>query len=70
VRWCDGHDWNADPYARGAWFTPAPGQRVDGLTEPFGRLHFAGGDLSVEQSGTIDGAIVTGRAAAASALRG
>jgi monoamine oxidase len=61
----DGHDWNADPYARGAWYSPGPGQLDAGLHEPVGRLRFAGGDVSQDQFGTIEGAIATGRAAAA-----
>lgn len=61
----DGHDWNRDPYAMGTWFSPAPGQLDLGLDDPFGRLVFAGGDVSPGAFGTIEGAIATGRAAAA-----
>jgi monoamine oxidase len=64
----DGHDWNRDPLAMGTWFSPAPGQASPALGQAQGRLLFAGGDLSPDQAGTIDGAIVTGRAAAARAL--
>jgi (S)-6-hydroxynicotine oxidase len=63
----DGHDWNRDPYAMGTWFSPAPGQIGAGLEQPFGRLLFAGGDISTDAFGTIEGAIATGRAAAAEA---
>jgi monoamine oxidase len=52
----------------GTWFSPAPGQVSPALGEAEGRLLFAGGDLSPDQAGTIEGAIVTGRAAAARAL--
>jgi hypothetical protein len=64
----DGHDWNRDPYAMGTWFSPAPGQSSGALGAAEGPLLFAGGDLSADQAGTIDGAIVTGREAAARAL--
>jgi monoamine oxidase len=64
----DGHDWNRDPYALGTWFIPAPGQSSAALAEAEGRLLFAGGDVAGGTAGTIEGAITTGRAAAAAAL--
>jgi monoamine oxidase len=64
----DGHDWNRDPWSRGTWFIPRPGQSPGELGEAEGRLLFAGGDVSAGTAGTIDGAITTGRAAAADAL--
>jgi monoamine oxidase len=64
----DGHDWNGDEWSRGTWFIPAPGQSAGELGEAEGRLLFAGGDLSPGTAGTLDGAIATGRTAAAEAL--
>jgi monoamine oxidase len=64
----DGHDWNRDPWAAGTWFIPRPGQSAAELGEAEGRLLFAGGDVSPGTAGTIDGAITTGRTAAADAL--
>jgi monoamine oxidase len=64
----DGHDWNADEWARGTWFIPRPGQSAGELGEAEGRLLFAGGDVSPGTAGTIDGAIATGRTAAEQAL--
>jgi monoamine oxidase len=64
----DGHDWNRDEWSRGTWFAPAPGQSAAELAASEGRLLFAGGDVSPNTAGTIDGAIATGRAAAAEAL--
>jgi monoamine oxidase len=63
----DGHDWNADPLAAGTWFSPAPGQEPGRYAQAEGRLLFAGGDLSADHFGTIEGAIATGREAAAAA---
>jgi monoamine oxidase len=64
----DGHDWNADEWARGTWFIPRPGQSAAELNQAEGRLLFAGGDVAPGTAGTIDGAIATGRTAAAQAL--
>lgn len=64
---CDGHDWNADPFSRGTWFAPRPGQAAllrGGAGAAEGRLVFAGGDLSPASPGTLDGAVATGGAAA------
>ncbi|MGR7003308.1 FAD-dependent oxidoreductase [Yinghuangia aomiensis] len=60
------HDWNADPYARGAWFAPKPGQwgLLAAFLEPHGRVVFAGSDISPTSLGYMDGAVVSGRAAA------
>ena len=44
-----------------------PGQMDAALQERAGRLLFAGGDVSPGQFGTIEGAIATGREAAAGA---
>jgi monoamine oxidase len=67
---CDGHDWNGDPFSRGTWFVPRPGQpeRFAGrVARRGGRLVFAGSDVSPTTPGTLDGAIETGRSAAAAA---
>ncbi|GAA4975934.1 flavin monoamine oxidase family protein [Yinghuangia aomiensis] len=60
------HDWNADPYARGAWFAPKPGQwaLLAAFLQPHGRVVFAGSDISPTSLGYMDGAVVSGRAAA------
>jgi monoamine oxidase len=65
----DGHDWNRDPLAAGTWFACRPHQEaaVARLDEPEGRLLFASGDMG-EHAGTIEAAIVNGRAAAGAAL--
>jgi monoamine oxidase len=67
----DGHDWNADPFSRGAWFTPRPGWDTRGgepLTTPEGRLAFATSDVAPSGAGWIEGAIVAGRDAARDTL--
>ena len=63
----DSHDWSADPFARGTWMAPRPGTLSDGatgVTEPFGRLVFAGADIATRWVGWIDGAIESGSHAA------
>src|SRR3712207_4627972 len=43
------HDWNADPYSRGTWMAPRPGQLtrlMSALPGAEGRLHFAGADFA------------------------
>lgn len=66
----DTDDWNGDPLFRGTWFAPAPGQSAQLLAAELraGRVWFAGGDLSKEAPGTIDGAVRTGAAAARGVL--
>jgi monoamine oxidase len=65
----DAHDWNADHFARGTWMAPRPGQlqQIGTLNDPSctNGIHFVGGDLCVDAYGTIEGAIVTGKRAAA-----
>jgi monoamine oxidase len=67
-----GHDWVADPFSKGTWLGIPVGWFSDGsfdrLSEPEGRLAFAGSDVSQEGAGWIDGAIWSGRAAAARCL--
>ena len=64
-----GHDWVADPFAKGTWLAIPPGWFSDGtfdaLAEPEGRLVFAGSDIATEGAGWIEGAVASGRAAAA-----
>ena len=61
-----GHDWNADPYARGAWFAPRPGQwpLLAAFQQPHGRMVFAGSDISPISHGYMDGAVASGHDAA------
>jgi monoamine oxidase len=71
-----GHDWITDPYSKGTWLAVPPTWFSDGtferLREPEGRLLFAGSDIAGEGAGWIEGAVGSGRgaAAAASALLG
>jgi len=67
----DGHDWNADPFSRGAWFTPRPGwdtREGEPLTTPEGRLAFATSDIAPSGAGYIEGAVVAGHVAARAAM--
>ncbi|WP_040167403.1 flavin monoamine oxidase family protein [Microbacterium gorillae] len=66
----DVHDWNTDPFSRGAWMTFAPGQLStghSGFAAPSGRILFAGSDVAIRWPGWIDGALETGAAAATAA---
>jgi monoamine oxidase len=66
-----GHDWVTDPYAKGTWLAVPPTWFSDGtfarLREPEGRLLFAGSDIAGEGAGWIEGAVGSGREAAAAA---
>jgi monoamine oxidase len=61
-------DWASDWLAGGCYSVIGPGQRakLDALTQPLGLVHLAG--EHVNGSGTIDGAILSGEAAARSLL--
>jgi monoamine oxidase len=63
-----GHDWSADPFARGAWCALPPGWLTNGtfdaLERPEGRVAFAGGDLAPDGAGWIEGAVASGARAA------
>jgi monoamine oxidase len=62
-----GWDWNADPFAHGAWCIFRPGQLTRFLPElrrSEGRLFFASGDSAVAWRSFIDGAIESGYRAA------
>ncbi|GAB7003301.1 flavin monoamine oxidase family protein [Nocardioides sp. AN3] len=64
----DGHDWLADPYAKGTWCTPPAGllsRYASALQATEGRLVFAGSDISHAFRGWMEGAVRTGALAAA-----
>lgn len=67
------HDWHADPFARGAYsYTPAGALGAHAvMAEPVANtLYFAGEHTDTEgHSGTVHGAIATGRRAAKQVLR-
>ena len=50
-----GHDWVADPFAKGTWMAWRPGWIAEGrwtqTAEPEGRLFFAGSDIAPEGRG-------------------
>ena len=66
-----GHDWINDPFSKGTWLAVPPTWFSDGtferLREPEGRLLFAGSDIAGEGAGWIEGAVGSGREAAAAA---
>jgi len=69
-----GHDWIGDPYSKGTWLALRPGQAADHaqIKTSWGSVHLAGADVAGVWSGWVDGAIESGRVAAAeldSALR-
>lgn len=66
-----GHDWSADPYARGAYSYIAVGGREAPrqLAQPLaGRLFFAGEAADPDSSGTVEAALQSGRRAARALL--
>jgi monoamine oxidase len=65
---CDWHDWNADPFAQGAWVAAAARREsayAAATWRPEGCLAFATSDLAAEQAGWFEAAIISGEAAAA-----
>jgi monoamine oxidase len=62
-----GHDWSRDPFSRGTWLAVCPGQHrpVAVLRDWKGRVLFAGADLDTGWAGWMDGAITSGKRAAA-----
>ena len=62
-----GHDWIGDPYSKGTWVALRPGQPpTHGRVESsWGAIHLAGADFTGVWSGWVDGAIESGRLAAA-----
>ena len=66
------HDWQSDPFSRGAYSYVRPGgvPARGALARPVAStLFFAGEATDPEQSGTVAGAIASGRRAAAQLLR-
>jgi monoamine oxidase len=66
------HDWNRDPFSRGAYSYPAVGgsSAPDRLAEPVAdTLFFAGEATERSESGTVPGAIASGRRAVRRLLR-
>jgi monoamine oxidase len=66
-------DWSAEPYSRGCYAgVLGPGAWTGYgrlLREPVGRIHWAGTETATRWMGYMDGAIQSGRRAAAEALR-
>ncbi|MDV3126023.1 FAD-dependent oxidoreductase [Mycobacterium sp. 21AC1] len=63
----DGHDWLADPYAKGTWCAAPAGllsKYASALEATEGRLVFAGSDIAHAFRGWMEGAVVSGAAAA------
>ena len=68
----DAHDWVADPYSKSTWFAPKPGWYAGDAASRAsveGRLAFAGSDIAEVGEGWIEGAVRSGRAAAAQVQR-
>ena len=66
------HDWQADPFTRGAYAYLAPGgvEARESLSRPVaGTLFFAGEVTEAQQAGTVAGAIASGRRAGREVLR-
>lgn len=69
----DGHDWISDRFSKGTWLSWPPGWAsgiASQLGRPQGRIAFAGSDTAIEGGGYIEGAITSGRDAAANVVRG
>lgn len=63
----DGHDWLADPYAKGSWCAAPAGllsRYASALEATEGRLVFAGSDIAHAFRGWMEGAVATGGTAA------
>ncbi|WP_458316509.1 flavin monoamine oxidase family protein [Mycolicibacterium brisbanense] len=63
----DGHDWLADPYAKGTWCAAPAGllsKYASALEATEGRLVFAGSDIAHAFRGWMEGAVATGTTAA------
>ncbi|KPA39422.1 lysyl oxidase 2 3 4 [Fusarium langsethiae] len=61
------HDWDADPYSKGAWSAWAPlamTKYLQELQKPYGRVLFASADWANGWRGFIDGALESGKKAA------
>jgi len=67
----DWHDWNADPYARGAWVAATVGAPEAVAATTWirrGALAFASSDFAPDQAGWFEGAVASGEAAATEIL--
>ncbi len=67
----DWHDWNGDPFSLGTWATATVGKAdllVHDRFPPHGRIAFAGADIAPHEAGWIEGALLSGAAAARWAL--
>lgn len=67
------HDWQSDPYARGAYSYPRVGgaTAAKALARPLAdTLYFAGEATEADESGTVAGAIASGRRAARAIIDG
>jgi len=66
------HDWTADPWTRGCYgahFPPGTWTQFGpALRRPAGLLHWAGTETATEWSGYMDGAVQSGKRAAAEIL--
>jgi monoamine oxidase len=63
----DGHDWLADPYAKGTWCSSPAGllsRYASALESTEGRLVFAGSDIAHAFRGWMEGAVRSGAVAA------
>jgi monoamine oxidase len=65
-------DWGAELYSRGGYAgVPVPGMILDhgpALTEPVGRIHWAGAETASAWNGYMDGAVESGERAAQEVL--
>jgi len=65
-------DWGAEIYSRGGYAgVPVPGMLLDhgpALTEPVGRIHWAGAETASAWNGYMDGAVASGERAAREVL--
>lgn len=68
----DTHDWNGDARFRGSWLAARAGHRAlaDRARAFEDGVVFAGADVAASNAATLDGAIVSGAAAAAAVLGG
>jgi monoamine oxidase len=60
------HDWCDDPAIKGSWMSPRPGQSaaLEALRLCQSRVRFAGGDISSQWPGWMEGAVISGAATA------
>ena len=67
----DWHDWNADPFALGAWVAAKVGAEAATAAATWrreGPLAFASSDFAAEQAGWFEAAVISGEAAAGELL--